>query len=420
MTWRDLFQTALSNLGRHKVRTALSSVGVAVGILTMVTMLSLGVGVQREMIRNFRSIGLETLTLRPEFEERSLFNQFGEPRRIKLLTPALADELRAHPQVTEVIPRIYLPGSMNISVRFDDHEVRIWVWDADDENPNEIFSPPAEAVAGRKLGADEPGHITLSTDLLEEMDIDDYQALIGQEVELVLHAPRGERVAFPFTVVGVLNDRRGVRLGFDDQLALKSWWYNDPNLLETQGYDALTVRTTSLSAATRLLDDLEKQGFEVRSIKTTLDMANRGILIMQAMLGSVGLVALLVASLGIANTMIMAVYERTKEIGILKAVGAAPHQIRGLFIVEAALIGLGGGVAGTVGGWLLGLGLNRLIVAIMTWQEITIPQNIQFFALSWWLVVLALAFATVVGLLAGLYPAARAARLDPLEALRQE
>jgi len=101
-------------------------------------------------------------------------------------------------------------------------------------------------------------------------------------------------------------------------------------------------------------------------------------------------------------------------------VGAAPRQIRGLFIIEAALIGLIGGVAGTVGGWLLGLGLNRLIVAIMAWQEITIPQNIRFFALSWWLVVLALAFATVVGLLAGLYPAARAARLDPLEALRHE
>jgi putative ABC transport system permease protein len=420
MTWRDFFKTAFSNLGRHKVRTALSSVGVMVGILTMVTMLSLGVGVQREMIRNFQSIGLETLTLQPKFEERSLFNQFGEPRRTKLLTPALADELRARPEVIEVIPRIYLPRTMSISLRIDGHEARIWVWDTDDESPDELFSPPPEAVAGRKIESDESGHITLSTSLLEEMEVDDYQALIGQEVELVLHAPRGDTATFPLTVVGVLNGRRGVRLGFSDQSALKSWWYNDPDLLETQGYDALTVRTTSLSAATWLLDDLEEQGFEVRSMKMTLDMANRGILIMQAMLGSVGLVALLVASLGIANTMIMAVYERTKEIGILKAVGAAPRQIRGLFIIEAALIGVIGGVAGTVGGWLLGLGLNRLIVAIMAWQEITIPQNIHFFALSWWLVVLALAFATVVGLLAGLYPAARAARLDPLEALRHE
>jgi putative ABC transport system permease protein len=380
----------------------------------------LGIGVQREMIRNFQSIGLETLTLRPKFEERSLFNQFGEPPRTKLLTPALADELRTRSEVVTVVPRISLPGSMRISLRIDDQEVNIWVWDADDESPADPFSSPPEVVAGRKMDSDEPGHITLSTSLLEQMDIDDYQALIEKEVELVLHAPRGDTAAFPLTVVGVLDDRRGVRLGFSDQLALKSWWYSDPELLETQGYDALTVRTTSLSAATRLLDDLEEQGFEVRSMKMTLDMANRGILIMQAMLGSVGLVALLVASLGIANTMIMAVYERTKEIGILKAVGAAPRQIRRLFIIEASLIGLIGGVTGTVGGWLLGLGLNRLIVAIMAWQEITIPQNIHFFAVSWWLVALALVFATVVGLLAGLYPAARAARLDPLEALRYE
>lgn len=420
MTWRDLFKTALSNLGRHKVRTALSSIGVTVGILTMVTMLSLGVGVQNEIIRNFQSIGLETLTLRPEVEERSLFNQFGEPRRTKLLTPTLADELRARPEVIKVTPRIYLPDSMSMSLRIDDQEAQVWIRDTDDESPAEIFSSPVEAVAGRKMESDEPGHVTLSTDLLEEMEVDDYQALIGQEVELVLRAPRGDTVTFPFTVVGVLKEWRGIRLGFSDQLALKSWWYNDPELLETQGYDALTVRTTSLSAATRLLDDLEEQGFEVHSTKMMLDMANRGILIMQVMLGSVGLVALLVASLGIANTMIMAVYERTKEIGILKAVGGAPRQIRGLFIIEAALIGLIGGGAGTVGGWLLGLGLNRLIVAILAWQKSTIPQNIQFFALSWWLVVLALAFATVVGLLAGLYPAARAARLDPLEALRHE
>jgi putative ABC transport system permease protein len=117
--------------------------------------------------------------------------------------------------------------------------------------------------------------------------------------------------------------------------------------------------------------------------------------------------------------MIMAVYERTREIGILKAVGAAPRQIRALFMLEAMLIGLLGGVMGTIGGWLLGLGLNRLILLILAWQDIDFPPT-KFFVVSWWLVILALTFAVLVGLLAGLYPAARAARLDPLEALRHE
>ncbi|MBN1813948.1 MAG: FtsX-like permease family protein, partial [Anaerolineae bacterium] len=116
--------------------------------------------------------------------------------------------------------------------------------------------------------------------------------------------------------------------------------------------------------------------------------------------------------------MVMAVYERTREIGILKAVGASPGDIRRLFVAEASLIGLVGGVVGTVVGWLLGLGLNAAFLAYLRWQEM--PMEGTFFVVTGWLVALALGFATVVGLLAGLYPAARAARLDPLEALRYE
>jgi putative ABC transport system permease protein len=116
--------------------------------------------------------------------------------------------------------------------------------------------------------------------------------------------------------------------------------------------------------------------------------------------------------------MIMAVYERTREIGVLKAVGAAPAQIRWLFVVEASLIGLIGGIVGAVLGWLLGKALNVLILEIMRWQEVAVSGT--FFVVTWWLVGGAIAFATLVGLLAGLYPAARAARLRPLEALRYE
>ena len=180
----------------------------------------------------------------------------------------------------------------------------------------------------------------------------------------------------------------------------------------------MLVRVASLNDATRIVGWLDDLGYEVQSHKMMLDLANRGMIILQTMLGSVGALALLVASIGIANTMIMSVYERTKEIGILKAVGATPGQIRGLFVVEASLIGLLGGVIGTVLGWLLGKVLNLLILEIMLWQEVTVQGT--FFVITWWLVLVALVLATLVGLLAGLYPAARAARLAPLEALRYE
>jgi putative ABC transport system permease protein len=225
--------------------------------------------------------------------------------------------------------------------------------------------------------------------------------------------------------VGVLDSKNGpdekifrTYIGPADALALKAWWYNDPNILEHEGYDELTIKAASLNDAVQIVEQLKKRGFEVESLKTILDMVNRIMIVLQTMLGSVGGLALLVASIGIANTMVMAVYERTREIGVLKAIGASPGDIRALFVTEAALIGLLGGVAGVIGGWLLGLGLNAGILAILRWQEI--PVEGTFFVVTAWLVALALAFATVVGLLAGLYPAARAARLDPVEALRYE
>jgi ABC-type antimicrobial peptide transport system permease subunit len=196
------------------------------------------------------------------------------------------------------------------------------------------------------------------------------------------------------------------------------WWYNDENYLANRGYDEIFVRAGSLNEAANVIDWLDAKGYQVQSLKTILDMANRGMIILQTMLGSVGALALFVASIGIANTMIMAVYERTKEIGILKAVGASPGQIRQLFVIEAALIGFLGGVIGAVLGWLLGKGLNWLLLEILRWQEVNIQGT--FFVTTGWLIAVAVAFGSLVGLLAGLYPAARAARLAPLDALRYE
>jgi ABC-type antimicrobial peptide transport system permease subunit len=249
--------------------------------------------------------------------------------------------------------------------------------------------------------------------------LSDWEGLVGQEVDLVLKAPRGETASFPLTVVGVEdNEYWGANIAVEDALNLKSWWYNDPDILEHEGYDMLRVKASTINDATQIVEQLQEQGFEVESLKLLLENINRVMVVLQTMLGSIGTLALLVASIGIANTMVMAVYERTREIGILKAIGASRGDIRVLFVTEAALIGLTGGVAGTILGWLLGLGLNRLILGIMRWQEIAVRGT--FFVVTWWLVFAALAFATVVGLLSGLYPAARAARLDPIEALRYE
>ena len=128
MKLRDVMRTALGNLTRHKARTALTTVGVIVGILTIVTMVSLGVGVQREMTSAFSSVGLETLSLYPVTEDVGAFDPFGQPKRIKLLTPELVVELQARDDVVEVIPFLRLPNSIRLNLRLDGQEVQARPW----------------------------------------------------------------------------------------------------------------------------------------------------------------------------------------------------------------------------------------------------------------------------------------------------
>jgi putative ABC transport system permease protein len=423
MTLRDLLRTSFGNLGRHPVRTVLSAVGVTVGILTIVAMVSLGVGVQKEIVGQFTGAGLETIQIYPVTEERSPYTPFAEPQRTVLITTEIVEEMRARDDVVEVRPIISVPSGAEVYLELGDEELNVRAYAGDSTwGFSDPFTVPPEVIVGRELAIDSQGELLISVEALESLgyvEQSDWEDLLGREVELVLKAPRGETTSFPFVVRGVQESMYwGVNISVSDALALKSWWYNDPDILQHEGYDRLRIKAASLNDAAQIVAELEEYGFEVESLRTILDYVNRAMVVLQTMLGSIGTLALLVASIGIANTMVMAVYERTREIGILKAIGASPGDIRRLFVAESSFIGLAGGVAGTILGWLLGLGLNRLILAILRWQEI--PVRGTFFVVNGWLVVLALAFATVVGLLSGLYPASRAARLDPIEALRYE
>jgi len=155
------------------------------------------------------------------------------------------------------------------------------------------------------------------------------------------------------------------------------------------------------------------------SAHDALRSVNTIFLILQAIFAGIGGIALLVAAFGIANTMIMAIYERTREIGLMKAIGATNRDVMTVFLAEAGAIGLLGGVLGVIVGILLSQIVNLFALSYLSTQTGGLGPSFVVYT-SPWLILLSLAFATLVGLLSGIYPAMRAATLNPVSALKYE
>jgi hypothetical protein len=198
-------------------------------------------------------------------------------------------------------------------------------------------------------------------------------------------------------------------------LARQSGQFSDS---DSEGYDSAIVRVNDPVALTAVRNRLKELGFGSFSIVDQLEQFRTVFLIIDSVLGLLGGISLLVASFGIANTMIMSILERTREIGIMKAIGAEDREIKLIFFVEAAVLGLVGGVIGVLAAWGIDAIANRL-----AYRFVLKPQGasfVDFFSLPLWLTAGAILFALVVSILAALYPAARAARIDPVRALRHD
>ena len=416
----DIIRQALSNLRRRPVRNVLTAGGVLIGIVTLVAMVSFGVGVQKEVQRNFASIGLENLFVRPVYDEPDAFDPFAAPSPETPITPALVAQIEQLPDVISVMPELGLPFGIDIVLTVSDTSLPIRVSDGGESQFS--FGGESEPLAGSRLDARSIDGVVLVQDLADSLlnENQTYDDLVGQPISLMAQLPRGETQTFPSQIIGV-RDGFGsstIDLGLAEREAILAWWFDEPDILQSEGYDGLTVRTTDLGAITAVSVQIEELGLQTQSLEAILGVANQVLALMQALLGSVGGLALLVAALGVANTMMMAIYERTREIGVLKALGASAREIRSMFTVEAAMLGLLGGIFGLIFGTLLG----RLVDWIG--HRFLIAEGItgigQLSVVPWWLAIGSLVFAALIGIVAGLYPAARAAKLDPVTALRHE
>jgi putative ABC transport system permease protein len=177
------------------------------------------------------------------------------------------------------------------------------------------------------------------------------------------------------------------------------------------------VRVKSPTQVQGVEDAIKKMGFTTFSILDASHSLQQIFRVLFAFLGIFGSLALTVASIGIVNTLVMAILERRREIGIMKAIGASDMDVKKLFFAEAGAMGILGGVVGVVLGWMIGQIINFGTNIYLKSQSIP-PEH--FWAVPWWLVLFAVGFSLIVSLISGLYPAGRAAQLDPVQALRYE
>jgi putative ABC transport system permease protein len=467
----DLVQFSLDNLWRTKLRTVLTTLGVIIGIGALVAMVSFGTGMQRNVTEAFTANDLFTsirvLPVKMDIEQAMSGNMDAAVSGLQRPSRALDDTavtlMAAMPEVAVVFPEITFPVKIRfrgqeysttlrsvpaVMGRFKPYDRMGWGrFFSSDSAPEAILAYPTLGElkilleeAGEKGKADSAGTWRhLPADSLIGADIEvvtsvlDISRVMGGGMGAHGQPPFGEQVtrlriagirpkphAFSNEqiqggiVVPLLTGKNMPRFAFTSMWSLLSRGGR-----ANSGYDAIYVRLKDLQDLPAVRKRLKDMGFSVFALADQLEEIKRGFIMVNTALGAVGTIALIVAALGIINTMVMSILERTREIGVMKAVGASEKQIKSIFFFEAGTIGLLGGILGVILGWLVSR-LANLVANIWVAHQGGPGGDIEFFYLPSWLIAGAITFSLLVSLLAGLYPAMRAARVNPVEALRHD
>lgn len=458
MRFIDLLRMSVSNLWRRKLRTFLTVLGVIIGTASIVVMISLGLGLSKSTMDQIeRSGGLTTITVREGGGMSyggavAVTESSSKDENAGKITDSTAQEIMNIPHVKAASPVLYLYTILKTGV----YEGSVTIKGMTTEALESMNIPLSE---GSRLPTDpdtleflygnqvimnfsnsktnqgywdtgELPDIDLANDpIFFIMDADAYwNAKYGGTDQNGNPVQQPKKYMYPSS---------GVIAGGTDEWNEYSWdVYCNIEALKTQlkkifknraipnqptrsngkpykewFYEEMYVNVDELDNVLEVQQQITDLGYYAYSNAEWIKQSQEQYAMVQAVLGGIGAVSLFVAAIGIANTMMMSIYERTKEIGIMKVLGCGLGKIRDLFLMEAAFIGLSGGIIGL----LLSYGISGVINHLLAESYMS---NISYIPI--WLSLAALVFAVLIGMLAGLMPALRAMKLSALSALRNE
>jgi len=443
MGFIDLLYLILDNLNRRKARVALTAIGVVIGTAAIVVLVSLAIGLQRNANQQLYGIGdLTRIEVMPNYAPVSgsgpvyveSIGPGGQNPAQKLVTNQTLEELAQIPGVVAVIPRDYVYGGTQLTYkRLEGYPSIIGIGLSDLSVLGlRPISGTLELKKGTAVIGARANQNFFDPRLRPGQTPPPPPNLYGANLKftLIRYTQDGieTRKSLPLRVAGVIAESGGEAdytfyLPLEDVTAYNEWVNGRRIDRNKDGYPMALVKVGDARNVLDIADAITSLGYMVYTPMQYLQPINSFYTVLQVIFGGLGAISLLVAAIGIANTMTMAILERTREIGLMKAIGATNRDVLSVFLGEAAGIGLVGGLGGVVLGWSAGQIINVLALAYFAGQSSQQPgpppPSVVVFTPPW-LPLFALVFAIVIGLISGLYPALRAATLIPVNALKYE
>lgn len=402
---RDYVALAFDNLKHRGIRSWLTMLGIFIGIAAVVSLISLGSGLQQAILGQFDALSADRLII------QNAETGFGPPgsTAVTKLTDHDLDLIKKVPGVEIAVPRLIRMGK----VEYNKVSNFGYIGDlpSDKAQADMVYETmSAKAIEGRLLTADDRGKVLLGNNYLNK---DTY----GKEIKV------GSKIKIQgkdFEVVGILNKMSNIIFNSVIVMSTKDL----KNLLNIgDEWDTIALKVTSTDRVDQVATDIEEkmrkdrhekvgeEDFTVQTPNQALSAVNTILNIVNLIVIGIAAISLLVGGIGIMNTMFTSILERTREIGIMKAVGAKNRDIMLIFLLESGLLGLTGGVVGAIIGLLLAFGVSFLANSFLGMTLIKI-------SISYGLLTLAILFSLIIGIISGLVPARQASQLKPVDALR--
>ncbi len=435
----ELARLAISNLFRARARLAMTAGGVLVGTTAVILLVALTVGLQEAAERGIgNSATLTEIQVYPNYG----FSRDGSTSSdIPQLTVEAVRAFWQIPGVAAVIPMSFLQGGEILADKYTGYtqimgiDPQLLPYLGITPLQGQLTLARGEVIIGAHTG-DYFYDPKASGDNFQPVAVDLFTTRSRLRLYQYSSSTPSER-KIDITVSGVIaegtNYDYSMLMPLNEVLALNEWITGQEIDPDTFRYDQVTVRAESRETTNDVSQAIRELGYTAGGLGEYLNQLNNFFTTMRLMLGGVGGVALLVAAFGVANTMTMAILERTKEIGLMKAIGATDRDVLTVFLIESGLVGLAGGVTGVGLSYFLQNAINSALqnapaadpnnpgggiggflpfdTSQIGGSLVVIPPELALFAL---------ALATCVGLAAGLYPSLRAARLPPVIALKME